>query len=428
MGKIYLIILDGAADRPISALDDRTPLEAAGTAALDALAAKSQQSMVTVIQEDIAPESDSGAMALLSYDPMKYYTGRGPLEGLGLGFIEPGNRSVAFRVNFASFNAETNSLDRRTARGLSDNELQALSGAINSEVRLDDLQAELKLHAYGHHRGILGIKSLDAPLSGQVTNTDPGLRNAGPFGLPVPNFTPRPLPARPRADTKEAKRTARIVNAFVERSSVVLGNHPVNESRGRRGELQANIILIRDGGDAPKPLPQFRQRFGASISIFGQIPAEQGLAQLIGGDFAYSFRRVDETDAAYLDRAVNAVLEAHADVVFIHLKGPDEPGHDSLPHEKVQAIEVIDHHFVGPLLDAASRDDVVAITSDHATPCELGMHSADKVPTAACGPGIVPDSTSRFGERYAMTGGLAVSKGIELMPFLISAWNYGRDR
>jgi 2,3-bisphosphoglycerate-independent phosphoglycerate mutase len=427
VGKVYLIILDGAADRPISSLDKQTPLEAASTAALDTLAAKSQQSMVTVIREDIAPESDSGAMALLSYDPMKYYTGRGPLEGLGLGFIEPGNRSVAFRVNFASFNVETNSLDRRTARGLSDNELQALTIAINSEVRLGDFQAELKLHAYGHHRGILGIKSVGAPLSGQITNTDPGLRNVGPFGIPVSNFAPHPLPARPRTDTKEAQRTADIVNAFVERSSVVLRHHPVNESRGRRGELQANIILIRDGGDAPNPLPEFYQRFGASIFLFGQIPAEHGLAQLIGGDFAYSFRRAEETDAAYLNRALNAVLEAHADVVFIHLKGPDEPGHDGLPHEKVQAIELIDRHFIGPLLDRTSSEDVVAITSDHATPCELGMHSADKVPTVACGPGIVPDSTSKFGERYATEGTLAVSKGIELMPFLISSWNYSRS-
>ena len=423
MTKIYLVVLDGAADRPIKALGGLTPLEAAMTSALDALAAESQQSMVTVIDPSICPESDSGAMAILSYDPLEYYTGRGPLEGLGLEFIEPDGRSAAFRVNFASFNAATGSLDRRTARGLSDDELQALAHAIRSQVKLDDLQAELKLYVYGHHRGILALRSLAGPISGRVTNTDPGFRNEGAFSIPVQGYVPSPLRSVPRDGSEEAGRAAYIVNAFVDRSAAVLASHPVNEKRRRKGDLEANILLIRDGGDAPRPLPDFSRRFGATISLFGQIPAERGLAQLIGGGFSYSFRRRDEAEDDYLRRALDDVLAADSGVVFIHLKGPDEPGHDGLADKKVHAIELIDRHFIGPLMDATCRDDVIAVTSDHATPCELGIHSADKVPTAVTGSAIRPDATVKFGERYAANGKLAVSKAIELMPFLFSLWS-----
>lgn len=79
MKKTYMIILDGAADRPIKELGNVTPLEKANTPALDYLAKKSKQTMITIIDDEICPESDSGAMALLSYDPLKYYPGRGTL-------------------------------------------------------------------------------------------------------------------------------------------------------------------------------------------------------------------------------------------------------------------------------------------------------------------------------------------------------------
>ena len=99
-----MIILDGAADQKISVLGNMTPLEKAHTPALDYIAKKSKHGMITVIDKNICPESDSGAMALLSYDPLLYYPGRGTLEGLGTGFITKGYSYAAFRVNFASYN------------------------------------------------------------------------------------------------------------------------------------------------------------------------------------------------------------------------------------------------------------------------------------------------------------------------------------
>ena len=125
--KMYMIILDGAADRKIEILGNKTPLQVSNTPALDTLVKKGMQTLVTVIDENITPESDSGSMALLSYDPKIYYPGRGTLEGLGTGFIPEGYNYVAFRINFASYDEKLGTLDRRTARGLEDEELQTLA-------------------------------------------------------------------------------------------------------------------------------------------------------------------------------------------------------------------------------------------------------------------------------------------------------------
>jgi 2,3-bisphosphoglycerate-independent phosphoglycerate mutase len=421
MGKIYLIVLDGAADRPIARLGGRTPLEAARTDALDALAARSQQSVITVIGAGIWPESDSGAMALLSYDPLVHYTGRGPLEGFGLDLVGAGQNAIAFRVNFGSYDHSAGTLDRRTARGLNDEQLQSLAAAVRDDVSLDDLSVRFSLTAFSRHRGILVFSSADVPLSGQVTNTDPGFRNEGPFGFPVRDFVPEPLLASPRNSSEAAARAAQVVNVFVERSAAVLRSHPVNASRRERGELPANLLLVRDGGDSPRQLPSFRDKFGCSISIFGQIPAERGLARMIGGKFGYSMPEPDEPEPSYLERTVHQVLETDTDVTFIHLKGPDEPGHDNSPIEKAHAIELIDSHFMTPLLAALSEDDVVAVTSDHSTPCELGIHSDDPVPAIVCAPGLPADGVARAGERFAAEGRLPVSIAIELMPFLVNA-------
>ena len=137
-GRIVMLALCGGADRPVAALGGRTPFLAAATPGLDRLAARGSTGLLEVIAEGIPPESDSGAMALLGYDPMVHYTGRGPLEAFGNGYWDADGYSVAFRVNFASQEPRTGRLDRRTARDLSDGELGMLVEEVVNQIRLDE--------------------------------------------------------------------------------------------------------------------------------------------------------------------------------------------------------------------------------------------------------------------------------------------------
>lgn len=417
--KTYLVILCGAGDRPIASLGSATPLEVACTPHLDRLAQDGAQGLLTIIDKGICPESDSGAMALLSYDPHEHYTGRGPLEGLGSGFLALGDNAVSFRVNFASYDVDRQRLDRRTARDLTDAQLQALAAEIREHVTLQGCDGvRFKLTAFGHHRGILCFYSDTIALSGRVSNTDPGFVNVGPFGVPAGTFEPKPRECVPLEQGDAAAHTARVVNCFVRESAQVLRESAVNEQRIARGQLPANVILLRDGGNQPQPMESFKKRFGRSLSFHGQIPAEKGLMALLGGRFNYCRLPDGGDEASYLADTAAMLLGDDADVVFVHLKGADEPGHDGAVEKKILALELIDRHFIQPFAEGLGERDVCIVTSDHATPCELKIHSADSVPALVCGRAIPRDATRCFGEREAARGDLPVRRAVELLPYV----------
>jgi 2,3-bisphosphoglycerate-independent phosphoglycerate mutase len=83
--KLLFIAIDGMGDLPIEALGNKTPLEAAQTPNMDALAKKGQTGIMYTVGKGIAPESDVAVISLLGYDPFKYSTGRGVIEVAGVG-------------------------------------------------------------------------------------------------------------------------------------------------------------------------------------------------------------------------------------------------------------------------------------------------------------------------------------------------------
>ena len=67
--KYVVCVPDGCADEPIEALAGRTPLEAADTPVLDALAARGEVGRAAVIPPGLPPGSDVGNMSILGFDP-----------------------------------------------------------------------------------------------------------------------------------------------------------------------------------------------------------------------------------------------------------------------------------------------------------------------------------------------------------------------
>jgi 2,3-bisphosphoglycerate-independent phosphoglycerate mutase len=369
--------------------------------------------LLEVIAADIPPESDSGAMALLGYDPMVYYTGRGPLEGYGNRYWDPDGNSVAFRVNFASRNPDTGRLDRRTSRDLSDEELAQLVAEILDQISLDP-DVTVHLTGWGRHRGILAFSSRRWALSGDVSNTDPGFTKAGAFGLPVRDHPDRALECRPMSEAEGAIRVAALVNAFVEQSARVMAGSAVNRRRVAAGRRPANLLLVRDGGHRLPQLPPAP----AQISMYGQVPAERGLARLIGARFTTAKPAAGQSEPDFYAGLLPHLLTDPAEVVFVHVKGPDEPGHDGQPEAKVRAIADIDASLVTPLYDALGPADTLVVTCDHATPCDLGIHASDRVPALVVGPGIAADRVRAFSEAAVAEGDLPVKRACELMPWL----------
>jgi 2,3-bisphosphoglycerate-independent phosphoglycerate mutase len=112
--------------------------------------------------------------------------------------------------------------------------------------------------------------------------------------------------------------------------------------------------------------------------------------------------------------AEDLVNGTQADVRCIHfVKDADETGHDNNPEQKVRALEEFDSYFLGAFKRLVPSESVIVICSDHATPCELGIHSADPVPVLVAG--LETDSLTTFGESSARRGDLHISAGCELM-------------
>ncbi len=267
------------------------------------------------------------------------------------------------------------------------------------------------------------IRSRGKHLSGKITNTDPAYTRFEGLGVVDPKAKMTVKECYPMDKTEEASISAKLVNEFVEKSHRILDEHRVNKKRIAEGKLSANVILARDAGNL---LPEFfniNERYRASFVCLADMPVELGISKLAGMDL------VDlpppsgnlEKDCRLRVEKLLEVLPSY-DCFYIHIKGPDEPGHDGNFDLKTRLIAIIDTHFFGYLMQKIRLEDhIFCVTADHATPCKLKAHSDDPVPLLISGNRIEGDGAQKFSEKECKKGSLGILKhGTELMPKLIS--------
>jgi 2,3-bisphosphoglycerate-independent phosphoglycerate mutase len=416
MKKILYIVLDGLGDLAVEELGNKTPLEAAETPCMDALAKEGSQGLLYPVAKDIAPESDIAVISLLGYDAHKLYTGRGPLESFAEG-IEVKDGDLALRVNFATAQADSNKiLDRRVGRNLSTEEATQLSEELNEKVKLEDAQFVFK-NTIGH-RGILVIRK-DQELKGWVTNTDPAYGREGVFGIALEKFDPfiqEASPVKGHEQDGGALLAAKLLNEFTDKSRKVLEQSNINKKRKAEGKLPANLILSRDAGDSLPKFKPLNEVTGLRFGCFVQMPVEKGIALLCGMDVVDVPLPSGDLDKDYTLWAQTAASQIkNYDVLYIHIKGPDEPAHDGDFKKKKESIEIIDKIFFKKLLDLIKKEDyVICVTADHSTVCKIKAHTADPVPLLIYTPNF-KDSTTQYGESEARKGVIGELLGRELI-------------
>ena len=412
---LLYVLLDGLGDLPVKDFGGRTPLEAAKTPNMDSIACRARMGSVHTVGKGIAPESDVAVISMLGYDPVKTYTGRGPIEAFGSG-MEMEDGDLALRCNFATVDSSFRIIDRRCGRSLSTEEAQQLADAINRGVRLRSHEATVQFRATVGHRGVLLIKAKDVVLSGNISNTDPAYLKMEGLGLAATKFENKVVRCTPLDRTKGARIAAELVQEFTEKSHVLLDSHPLNASRKAMGKPVANAILSRDAGSR---LPRFEpvlSKYGIEFASMVEMPVERGIALLSGMDLVEMAPPSGDLGVDYARRAAQAsdLLQTYG-AVYVHIKGPDEPAHNGDCAAKKRSIELIDEHFFGNLkLDLSCT--VIAVTADHSTPCTLHSHSDDPVPLMVAGPGIRGDGMGRFGEGAAARGSLGMLNGQGVLP------------
>jgi 2,3-bisphosphoglycerate-independent phosphoglycerate mutase len=204
-------------------------------------------------------------------------------------------------------------------------------------------------------------------------------------------------------------------------SVAVLADHPVNVARRRQGKLPATNVWLWGLGSTPRLTP-FTELYGKQGAMITAVDLLRGLAQLLG------WRRIEVPGATgYLDTdyaakgryAVQALAEV--DLVCVHVEATDEASHEGRVDAKIQALEEIDRHIVGPLHKALEGygDYRILVSPDHPTPLRTKTHSHGYVPFAIAGAGIAPDEATTYDDPTAARSSLVFDEGWRLMGYFL---------
>ncbi len=395
--KVILLVCDGLGDRPTSG--GKTPLQAAATPNMDAVSEAGINGIMDVISPGIVPGSDTAHLSLFGYDPYDYYPGRGVFEALGADMkLHAGD--VAFRANFATVDANMRIIDRRAGRKGSKELADVLDG-----IEIEGVRIYLKNTT--EHRCAVVMRGDN--LSNRISDVD--THEAG--GIVAES--------KPLSDGEAENRTAHVVNEFVKRSYELLDRHPINEERRQRGELPANILLLRGAGSYRK-VPSITERFRLHAACIAGASLYKGVAKYIGMSVMHVDGATGKADTN-LNNKADAVLNAlkSNDLVFVHVKATDSMGHDGNFEGKREMIARIDRELVARLKD---MDAYMVITADHSTPVSIKRHSSDPVPIVMNGEGIRRDEVKRFDELSVASGGLCRIRGMDLLPILSDFTGY----
>jgi len=392
------------ADRPIKELEWKTPLEAAHKPSLDQIARTGNCGIIDPISPGTPPGSDTATLALLGYDALKVYSGRGALEAIGSRVeVLPGD--IALRCNLATTNEELVVLDRRAGR-IENEQAAKLTKGIQKIMLEKRLGVDFFFKNTVQHRAVLVIRG--PRLSTAVSDSDPGKVGKKVFKI------------RPLDNSAEAKRTAEILNELANKIYKVLKSHPVNRERAERKLLPANIILCRGAGTIPsiKPLSDIYNVKAACIAATSLV---RGACKVAGMKLIDVKGATGTPKTDFMAKAKAAVQASRTnDFVLLHVKATDVASHDGNIKQKIELIERIDQ-VAGYILNNIDLESThLAVTADHTTSSITRSHEGDPVPVAITGPNIRRDDVEQFDERACSRGGLNRLRGMDLMPILMN--------
>jgi len=387
-----LLIIDGLPDRPIRALGNRTPMQAAKTPTFDRLAQEGQSGLVDPVAPGVVADTAAGTLAIMGQSPLALK--RGPVEALGAEIpLSPGD--VALRANLATLDASGQVIDRRAGRIREGAE--ELARAIDRLTLPGNLAGtvDIRVKTGTEHRLAVVLRGIG--LSSAIQGSDPG-----ESAIPGPPLTPSP----DDPENEAAVLTATALALFEQEARSILRNHPVNQQRQDQGLPPANAVLTRGAGRIHGLVPL--EEFGLPLRI-GCISGDRtilGLTHWLGSRII-----TDETMTANLDTDLRHKFDEtekalnRDDLVVLHLKGADIAAHDQRPDLKVDYLERVDAEL-GRLMERIDPSTRVAVASDHATLSESGQHAADPLPVLVWGQGWEADDVESFDEQACAAGAL----------------------
>ncbi|MDB4786582.1 MAG: cofactor-independent phosphoglycerate mutase [Planctomycetaceae bacterium] len=402
--KYVLVIPDGVADEPQDSLGGKTPLQAANVPHMDAVATQGIVGRTDNVPASMPSGSDVGTMSLFGYDPLKYHTGRAPIEAAAMG-IELAPDDWAIRCNLVTM---ADGLMKSFTAGQIPNDLGAELIQLMQKSQCGD--THWKFYPGVSYRNILVYRGRgeEAPFSTETSTTPPH------------DLTDQPvapgLPSGPGSD---------LLKSLMDESQKLFADHAGNQARG---ENAASNIWLWGEGKAPA-LEPFVEKFGKTGAVITAVDLLRGLGKLIGWDIidVEGATGYLDTDYAAKGQAAIETLKGDVDFVVVHVEATDEASHEGEVEEKLKAVEQIDEKIVGPVHEwlKSNGDYRLLISPDHPTYLRTKTHSHGDCPFTICGSGVTPDAASEYHEIAAAASSIGFKSGADLMPFFLNQETIG---
>ncbi len=387
-GKYVILQGDGMGDYPLKELGGRTPLEAASTPNMDALAEEGELGLVRTIPKGMKPGSEVGNLSILGYDPREVYTGRAPLEAKGMG-VEVGPKNVAFRCNLVKL--------RKTEKGLVMDDYSG--GHISNDLGNQLIQA-------------INQKLTDSAISGaDKFKFYPGTSYRH---LMVWEDGKSELDLTPPHDISDQLiheympkgEGAKILIQLIKKSWDILAGQ------------QANSIWLWGCGRPPK-LHSLKDKYSLSGFVITAVDLIKGIGRYAGLNPLQVPGATGFVDTNYQGK-VKACIKAlqRKDFGFLHVEAPDEASHLGDLELKMKAIRDFDRLVVGPVLEGLKQfgDFRLLVMTDHYTPLSTRTHSSEPVPFVIYRSKRPINSQSRtYSEKSALATDLILEDGHRLL-------------
>lgn len=396
----YIVVLgDGMADEPVEALNMKTPLEFAKTPTMDRLSKYAEIGMAKTIPDGMSPGSDTANLAVMGYDPKKYYTGRSPLEALSIG-VKMKDTDVALRCNIVTLSDDDLPYAEKTILDHSSDEISTE----DADVLVKAVKEAFENETYQFYTGT-SYRHLLIWDKGEVAEL-----------TPPHDVLERVIGAYLPEDA--------MLRMMMEKSYEILNHHPLNVERAKRGLNKANSLWFWGAGTKPC-VTSFKEKTGLKGTMISAVDLLKGIAvgaqmevvQVPGANGGLHTNYEGKANAA-----LQALLEDGSDFVYVHLEGPDEMGHQGKCDAKVLSIEYLDNRIIRPIcegLDQAGEPYRMLILPDHPTPLRIRTHSADPVPYLLFDSRKHTECALKYNEKDAGKSGIFIENGYTLIDRLI---------
>ena len=340
-----MIHVDGLTGHSFQELGNRTLLQSARTPHLDHLACHGEIGRLGVPGEGRRFAGELALLALLGYDPHKWYTGPGPFESVSLEVMLD-TQDIAYLCHLVTLRGQEGWGEGKKlgphlfmadpfGGAIETEDARELIDAINEQLVSETIQFYM-----GHHHRHLMVW---VGGSGKVVCHNP----QEALGQSIDAYLP----------TGDG---AHIVRDLMEASRMILYHHPVNQERLDAGLKPANCLWLWGPGK-PVELPHLKERWLVKGTVVSPDGPYIGVGTAAGLQ-TVKVENVGEGDIPWLQalaKMTATILETQ-DLICIHIPFYAwlvKDGTATPPATLVEYLQRVDEHVIGSFPQVLGKTD-----------------------------------------------------------------------